>query len=1306
MSSKEIKSLLKEAREAISKKDFKLSLELCKKILSLDRENYMALVFVGLSLQELGLNDKVIPTFKKAIQISPKNALAFNGLANYLEKLQTDEAQAELISIYVTILNLESDDKKLNEVCEKLGALSISDNHFTDVLEALQKVVSNESVTSATLASASVALANLISKRSNATQSVLDVYEAALKVVLSNEHLITRQYYSEYVKTLYKNKRYSALFKVGKEMFNLYNTDLSSIKWMCQAYTELAIEQNDMCKEQNEIEKYCDILLNLEASSSVGLGTKALFLYENKNFLAAVDLLKQVTYSRPDWSHMWVLLGLCYLDLHMYNNASRTSLTAQQQCNDHSSMALTKQLDKLLPQVLSRSTEDEYLEKGVNFCLDKLKNAANVATIYIPLIRCYINLENFTQANLFLSKLKDMSNEPAMFTLLNAQLLHKQKHHQDALDLLLKEDNNDISEWWYEIGTLYWDLTLFDKSLIPFLKAAKLDPNCYIYFLHLGHYYQKFNDVDKARRCYEKACAMNDKCIEAVVELTKIYRSQKNWDANATLLQNLTGSALNTENKWAWLQLGLNFLEQEDYTNATDTLRCVVRANPNDSYCWESLADAYMARGAYTSALKSYQKATEIQPKSLYPLLQVANIKKKLGDFVEAHCDYESILRSNKHYVPALKGLAETCIMQARQFTRDQRLGIARDYAEKALDMVTVGIRQQNDLCCLWKLAGDSCVLIAKLPDKYCCALALKALAEGCASEENVVLEREELLLLAERCYHKALSMMDVQTMLWYDLASCFVLHAHYSDDKDKAEKYYSKAADILEHCVCTEASCWQFWNLIGVIAFKRDKKDYALAQHALIKAVTADDGSAVAWCNLGTLYLVLEEPKLANEAFSQAQRADPNYVNSWIGQALIAESMVMDDAMDLFRHSTQLGFHVEGAIGYANWVCQTLQNMKPRVELYSIHNMHAIPVACDAMTWYTETFTDDPCGWNMLGLLKGRMGLNSEATLAFRNALRLSRKQTRDKVAINYGHILFKSRNYKEAIKMFNNVEEATFNSGSGLALSLFKDEQYEESYEKYDQALHWLTEEEGHQSDLLVALASIVYMFQGPDPAKTLLFQSTELSPPSSYGFYATLSLGLLHGDPNLANLVLKELHKMRDVPQCLPHYATLVCHTYVLQGQHETAIREVSKLIHRHPNQASLWLTLSILLIRSYSKRSQSIAAAARCAQQAVKLGRGHIDVKKVLCIASLASFIAGDHQQALKSAQKAIHCYPDVAECWAVFIQSVMVLQNKKSTFSHKEWLQKCVRHFKENLESSKLLSTWLDKIIVPKMMNMR
>ena len=58
--SKTVKTALKEAREFIEKQDFKAALRCCKKALNVDKDNYMALVFCGLSLCELDQPDQAI----------------------------------------------------------------------------------------------------------------------------------------------------------------------------------------------------------------------------------------------------------------------------------------------------------------------------------------------------------------------------------------------------------------------------------------------------------------------------------------------------------------------------------------------------------------------------------------------------------------------------------------------------------------------------------------------------------------------------------------------------------------------------------------------------------------------------------------------------------------------------------------------------------------------------------------------------------------------------------------------------------------------------------------------------------------------------------------------------------------------------------------------------------------------------------------------------------------------------------------------------------------------------------------------
>ena len=73
--------------------------------------------------------------------------------------------------------------------------------------------------------------------------------------------------------------------------------------------------------------------------------------------------------------------------------------------------------------------------------------------------------------------------------------------------------------------------------------------------------------------------------------------------------------------------------------------------------------------------------------------------------------------------------------------------------------------------------------------------------------------------------------------------------------------------------------------------------------------------------------------------------------------QALVAECVGHAEAMDLFRHTTELGFHTEGALGYASWVCTTLldpDKMTSDLYKYAIDQMGAVDAASDALAKYT----------------------------------------------------------------------------------------------------------------------------------------------------------------------------------------------------------------------------------------------------------------------------------------------------------------------------------------------------------------
>lgn len=67
----------------------------------------MALVLFGAALQESELKNDAPTTFKKAIEISPDQILAWQGLASYYEKEGRDKFADELLKVYKKLLLLE-----------------------------------------------------------------------------------------------------------------------------------------------------------------------------------------------------------------------------------------------------------------------------------------------------------------------------------------------------------------------------------------------------------------------------------------------------------------------------------------------------------------------------------------------------------------------------------------------------------------------------------------------------------------------------------------------------------------------------------------------------------------------------------------------------------------------------------------------------------------------------------------------------------------------------------------------------------------------------------------------------------------------------------------------------------------------------------------------------------------------------------------------------------------------------------------------------------------------------------------------
>lgn len=407
-------------------------------------------------------------------------------------------------------------------------------------------------------------------------------------------------------------------------------------------------------------------------------------------------------------------------------------------------------------------------------------------------------------------------------------------------------------------------------------------------------------------------------------------------------------------------------------------------------------------------------------------------------------------------------------------------------------------------------------------------------------------------------------------------------------------------------------------------------------------------------------MYLATGNIEQAHEAFKVAQSLEPSYLMCWIGQALVAEAIGSYDTMDLFRHTTELSTHTEGAKGYAHWVCSTLQDKSNRDTeqyLYNIVEMNAIPAAQVVMSKYTERNPDDASAFTMLGYLNDYLELKRQAKDAYERAatlLKNSEDTEKYNTAMqNYGRSLCAIGECDKAIEVYTSIPLTEFDAIMGIALAYFKKGLLEESIKAYEKALS-VAKSEQDKTHTLTALAIIEYKRNKVDAAKTLLFKCS-LKEPSTESLKALCTLGLVKQDVTLATAALKELLKHEKGSDGIYERCLIASAVYALQGRNLGIQREVSKAIHSYPGNPALWSLLS-RLIPLYTPQKAKGGAVAGNIAHALDLRHGK-DVLRNVAVNQLAAgchMLEDERNNPLKNIQKAIHICPDNPAAWAVLM----------------------------------------------------
>ncbi|XP_063101434.1 superkiller complex protein 3 isoform X2 [Cavia porcellus] len=1273
MSSKEVKTALKSARDAIRNKEYKEALKHCKTVLKQEKNNYNAWVFIGVAAAELEQPDQAQGAYKKAVELEPDQLLAWQGLASLYEKCSQMNAKDDLPGVYQKLLDLyESVDKqKWCDVCKKLVDLYHQEKKHLEVARTWHKLIKTRQEEGADKQELyqlwrklTQLLAESIEDQNNETQQLLlTAFENALGLsdqIPSEDH---QQLYRHFIQCLSKFPHETARLKKACEgMINTYPTVHYPLEVLCLHL----IESGNITDEGQQY--FCKLLeMNSKSGPAlIGIGIKAL---QDKKYEDAVRSLTEGLEARPLCTHGWYHLAKAQIKMHRPKEAVLSCNQALKNIDDAgvpgSSLRQKNPCLCLKAEALIKLSDSESSEEAIR-TLDQVSDANNIPGLLVLKSLAYLNKGSLDEATKIMEDLLLSHPNLAEAHALEALIHFAKKDYLQAekcLQIAIEKDA-EVAEYHYQLGLTYWlmgEETRKDKgkALTHFLKAARLDTYMGKVFCYLGHYYKDVaGDKNRARGCYRKAFELDDTDTESGAAAVDLSVELEDTETALAILTTVTQKASAGTAKWAWLRRGLHYLKAGQHSQAVADLQAALRADPKDFNCWESLGEAYLSRGGYTTALKSFTKASELNPKSTYSVFKVAAIQQTLGKYKEAIAQYQLIIKEKEDYVPALKGLGECHLMMAKAALVDYLDGKAVDYIEKSLEYFTWALQYRADASCLWKLVGDACTsLYAVSPSKVNVNVLGVLLGQ---KEGKQMLKKNELLHLGGRCYGRALKLMSTSNT-WCDLGINYYRQAQHlaetGNNMSDLKELLEKSLQCLKKAVRLDSKNHLYWNALGVVACYSGIGNYALAQHCFIKSIHSEQINAVAWTNLGVLYLANEKIEQAHEAFKMAQSLDPSYLMCWIGQALIAETIGSYDTMDLFRHTTELNMHTEGAIGYAYWVCTTLQdksNRETELYQYNILQMNAIPAAQVVLCKYVGRIQNYAPAFTMLGYLNEHLQLKKEAAEAYQRAiLLLQTAEDRDtyNVAIrNYGRVLCSIGEYDKAIHAFKSTPLEDLEEIIGFALALFMKGQYTESSKAYERALS-IVESEQDKAHILTALAITEYKQGKMDVAKSLLFKCSILKEPTTESLQTLCALGLAMQDATLSKAALNELlkhikHKDSDYPQCL-----LTLAIYALQGRSAAVQRQASRAVHSNPADPALWALLS-RVVAQHTQRSAKGGAVAGNVAHILDSNHG----KKALLYTAVNQLAMGstsveEKNIALKTIQKAALLSPGDPAVWA-------------------------------------------------------
>ena len=527
--------------------------------------------------------------------------------------------------------------------------------------------------------------------------------------------------------------------------------------------------------------------------------------------------------------------------------------------------------------------------------------------------------------------------------------LESQKHSPRELRALVS----------YRVGQCQWNLHTDRTSrkarngpYAQFIASIRANPAYAPAYTSLGIYYLDYaRDRKRARQCFQKAFELSAAEIVAAEQLAREFAKDANWDIVEVIAQRVIDSGAVRPNpgskrkavSWPYAALGVVQMNKQEFPLAVQSYQSALRIQSSDYHSWVGLGESYLSSGRYNAASRTLEHARTMptgkgqEPDLWFADYMYANVQRELGQYEEAIQGYSDIFKSRPGDFGVPIALLQTFVEYASVAISKGFFQNAAHYAKEAIQLSFHLGDESTRTMNFWKAIGDACFIFASLPKLAqempvgeLSGLIAKASqqhggdwqdlvdldgidAGEAESQDDEAVSSETVLFRVLSCGILAQKLAIMQAardvharaVAWYNLGWSEYQVSRFSDSDtfgSNLRQTFSASATAAVKCfkraIELEAGNADLWNALGVVTTTLNPK---IAQHAFVRSLYLNGRSARTWTDLGALYLTLDDFELAHEAFSKAQSTDPDYVNAWVGEGLVA--LQLGDAHEARSH-------------------------------------------------------------------------------------------------------------------------------------------------------------------------------------------------------------------------------------------------------------------------------------------------------------------------------------------------------------------------------------------------------------------